>query len=345
MAAKRATKKKASAKKAAAKKPAAKKKASAKKAAAKRPAAKKKASAKKSAAKRPAAKKKASAKKSAAKRPAAKKKASAKKSAAKRPAAKKKSSAKKAVAKRPAAKKKASAKKAGAKKSSGKKSSGKGKGKGKSGGGSSRAARASAASTVKAGGGSARPANDTGLTPAPKPAPARPKITETDPEAKKRFSINDYVVYPTHGVGRINGIEVQEFAGARMEFFVIFFNKEKMTVRVPLTKAKSTGMRRLSSPAKMNTAMTTLKGRARVKRTMWSRRAQEYEAKIKSGDPVSIAEVVRDLHRGEGQPDQSYSERQIYESALDRLARELAAIEGLDAEQAAERLEKVLTAA
>jgi CarD family transcriptional regulator len=162
---------------------------------------------------------------------------------------------------------------------------------------------------------------------------------------KNGFSVNDYVVYPTHGVGRITAIEDQEVAGMQLQLFVIEFDKEKMTLRVPVNKAESTGMRALSSADKMKTALTTLKGRARVKRTMWSRRAQEYEAKINSGDPVSIAEVVRDLHRNSDQPEQSYSERQIYEAALDRLARELAAVEGLDEDQATERLEKVLTKA
>jgi CarD family transcriptional regulator len=157
--------------------------------------------------------------------------------------------------------------------------------------------------------------------------------------------VSDFVVYPTHGVGKIIAVEVQEVAGMELELFVIDFEKEKMTVRVPFAKATATGMRKLSSKDKMSNALTTLKGRARVKRTMWSRRAQEYEAKIKSGDPISIAEVVRDLHRNEGQPEQSYSERQIYESALDRLAREFAAIEGLEDEQATLQLEEVLKAA
>ena len=137
---------------------------------------------------------------------------------------------------------------------------------------------------------------------------------------------------------------MQEISGHHLRLMVIEFEKDKMTLRVPLTKVDSVGIRKLSSPQKMKTAMETLKGRARVKRTMWSRRAQEYEAKINSGDPVSIAEVVRDLHRNAGQPDQSYSERQIYEAALDRLARELAAIERIDEEQATRRLEEVLAA-
>ena len=158
------------------------------------------------------------------------------------------------------------------------------------------------------------------------------------------FSEDEYVVYPTHGVGRIQGIEQQEISGTRLELFVIDFEHDKMTLRVPVNKAKSTGMRALSSPKKMKTALDTLKGRARVKRTMWSRRAQEYEAKINSGDPVSIAEVVRDLHRNAGQPDQSYSERQIYESAKGRLAREVAAVESINEEEANARLDFLLVA-
>jgi len=159
------------------------------------------------------------------------------------------------------------------------------------------------------------------------------------------FAIDDFVVYPTHGVGKITAIEEQEIAGTVLRLFVVDFDKEKMTLRVPITKAPQTGMRSLSSPEKMKSALATLRGRARVKRTMWSRRAQEYEAKINSGDPESIAEVVRDLHRAAGQPEQSYSERQIYEAALDRLIRELAAVEGLNEAQATDRVEKVLKAA
>ncbi len=158
------------------------------------------------------------------------------------------------------------------------------------------------------------------------------------------FQEGDHIVYPTHGVGLIKGIEEAEISGMSLKLFVIEFAHEKMTLRVPVTKAKRSGMRPLSSPKIMKSALETLKGRARVKRTMWSRRAQEYEAKINSGDPVSIAEVVRDLHRAADQPDQSYSERQIYEAARDRLVRELAAIEAIDHEAANERLEKLLVA-
>ncbi len=160
--------------------------------------------------------------------------------------------------------------------------------------------------------------------------------------SQPRFRVHDYVVYPTHGVGQVTGIETQEISGVQLELFVINFEKDKMTLRVPTGKVRTVGMRRLSSPQKMKSALATLKGRARVKRTMWSRRAQEYEAKINSGDPISIAEVVRDLHRNEDQPDQSYSERQIYESALDRLARELAAVEKIDEESATQRLQTLL---
>ncbi len=159
------------------------------------------------------------------------------------------------------------------------------------------------------------------------------------------FRKGDFVVYPTHGVGKILGIESQEIAGHSLQVIIIHFDKDRMTLRVPVAKAKNSGLRKLSSRKVMDAALTTLKGRSRVKRAMWSRRAQEYEAKINSGDPVSIAEVVRDLHRNSDQPDQSYSERQIYQAALDRLARELAAVESIDEASAAARLEQVLKAA
>ena len=159
------------------------------------------------------------------------------------------------------------------------------------------------------------------------------------------FSVGDHVVYPAHGVGQVQGIETQEVAGYSLEVYVITFDHEKMTLRVPTAKARGAGLRSLAEGNVVSQALTTLKGRARVKRTMWSRRAQEYEAKINSGDPVSIAEVVRDLHRNAGQPDQSYSERQIYEAALDRLARELAAVERIDKDTATQKLASVLKAA
>ena len=162
--------------------------------------------------------------------------------------------------------------------------------------------------------------------------------------AKSEYDEGDYVVYPTHGVGRVMGIETQEVAEVTLDLIVIKFEKDRMALRVPVEKAANSGLRKLSSRKMMDTALTTLKGRSRAKRTMWSRRAQEYEAKINSGDPVSIAEVVRDLHRSADQPDQSYSERQMYQAALDRLARELAAVEKIDETAAALKLEKLLAA-
>jgi CarD family transcriptional regulator len=163
--------------------------------------------------------------------------------------------------------------------------------------------------------------------------------------SKIEFEAGDYVVYPTHGVGRVVGIEKQDISGISLELIAVKFEKDRMTLRVPVEKAANSGLRKLSSRKMMDSALTTLKGRSRIKRTMWSRRAQEYEAKINSGDPVSIAEVVRDLHRGADQPDQSYSERQMYQAALDRLARELAAVEKIDEDAATQKLEDMLTAA
>ena len=157
------------------------------------------------------------------------------------------------------------------------------------------------------------------------------------------FKITDFVVYPAHGVGRIVGIEEQEIAGISLELFVLNFEKEKLTLRVPTGKLESVGMRKLAEEGVVKKAMDTLKGRARVKRTMWSRRAQEYVAKINSGDLVSIAEVVRDLYRSDAQPEQSYSERQLYEDALDRMAREIAVVEKLDERGAVQSITEVLS--
>jgi CarD family transcriptional regulator len=156
------------------------------------------------------------------------------------------------------------------------------------------------------------------------------------------FRANDFVVYPAHGVGRIISIEEQEIAGLRLELFVISFEKDKMTLRVPTHKALSIGMRSLSSPHGVGRAITTRKGKAKVKRAMWSRRAQEYEQKINSGDLIAIAEVVRDLHRTDDQREQSYSERQLYEAALERLTREVAAVSGSDEIAAAKKVDDVL---
>ena len=157
------------------------------------------------------------------------------------------------------------------------------------------------------------------------------------------FVVDQFVVYPSHGVGKITAIEEQEIAGISMELFVIDFAKDKMTLRVPTAKATSVGMRSLASPDLVSKAMATLRGRARVKRAMWSRRAQEYEQKINSGDLIAIAEVVRDLHRKDDQREQSYSERQLYEAALERLTREIAAVDRADEDAAQNKIEEVLT--
>jgi CarD family transcriptional regulator len=161
---------------------------------------------------------------------------------------------------------------------------------------------------------------------------------------KLEFRPNDFVVYPAHGVGKIVSIEEEEIAGIRLELFVISFEKDKMTVRVPTHKATEVGMRPLSGPDVVSKAMTTLRGKAKVKRAMWSRRAQEYEQKINSGDLIAIAEVVRDLHRTDDQREQSYSERQLYEAALERLTREVAAVSGSDEFSAQKEVDEVLMA-
>lgn len=161
-------------------------------------------------------------------------------------------------------------------------------------------------------------------------------------ETLEAFKIDDFVVYPAHGVGRVIGIETQTVVGMKLEVYVISFTQDKMTLRVPLQKAKSTGLRGLSNQRIVDDALKTLTGRARIKRAMWSRRAQEYEAKINSGDLISIAEVVRDLHRNTDQPEQSYSERQLYEAALDRMAREFAAIDNVEKAEAIAKLSQTL---
>jgi len=177
--------------------------------------------------------------------------------------------------------------------------------------------------------------------PISKPVAAAPRVEEPKKVLTQRqgFKTNEFVVYPAHGVGQILAIEEQEIAGARLELFVINFMKDKMTLRVPTAKVANVGMRKLSEPALVKKALETLKGRARVKRTMWSRRAQEYEAKINSGDIVAIAEVVRDLYRSESQPEQSYSERQLYEAALDRLSREIAVVQHVTETEAVKEIE------
>ena len=201
-----------------------------------------------------------------------------------------------------------------------------------------------------------RPGVSRGLTPANDVAPPLPRPSHSfgggprspgggrvmpppRPMAKAELFVEgDYVVYPTHGVGKVERIATEEIAGHKLELIHITFEENRMTLRVPVAKARTAGLRKLATRKMFDEALAVLKGRARIKRTMWSRRAQEYEAKINSGDPLSIAEVVRDLHRNSGQPDQSFSERQIYEAAMDRLAAELAALDQIDKTAAAIKL-------
>lgn len=159
---------------------------------------------------------------------------------------------------------------------------------------------------------------------------------------RQGFKTGEFIVYPAHGVGQIMAIEEQEVAGFKLELFVVVFSKDKMTLRVPTAKAQAVGMRKLADEAVVAKALETLTGRARVKRTMWSRRAQEYETKINSGDLIAISEVVRDLHRSEAQPEQSYSERQLYEAALDRMVREIAAVDDVTDTEALKKIEAQL---
>ena len=176
----------------------------------------------------------------------------------------------------------------------------------------------------------------------PKPA-AAPVVTAPPAARKLVFKVNELVVYPAHGVGKISQIEEQEIAGAKLELYIVDFEKEKLRLKVPTNRAEQKGMRRLSDKAQIESALKILKGRARIKRTMWSRRAQEYDAKINSGDIMAVAEVVRDLYRSERQPEQSYSERQLFEQALDRMAREIAAVKKIDDDQAVKELEEFLS--
>src|SRR5471032_2157852 len=169
-----------------------------------------------------------------------------------------------------------------------------------------------------------------------------PGMTPKKTTQRQGFKTNEFIVYPAHGVGQIISIEEQEVAGIKLELFVISFIKDKMTLRVPTAKITTVGMRKLAEAPLVKRAIETLKGRARIKRTMWSRRAQEYEAKINSGDIVAIAEVVRDLFRSETQPEQSYSERQLYEAALDRLSREIAAVQKITETEAIKEIEGAL---
>jgi len=190
------------------------------------------------------------------------------------------------------------------------------------------AAKPSSASSTKA-----RPAVQNGV---------ETSMPVKKPTTRPEFRPGEHIVYPAHGVGRIVGIDTQEVAGIRLDLFVISFIKDKMTLRVPVPKATAVGMRKLADASTVKKALETVRGRARIKRTMWSRRAQEYEAKINSGDLIAIAEVVRDLYRSENQPEQSYSERQLYEAALDRMAREIASVNHISETEAIRQIEQNL---
>lgn len=179
----------------------------------------------------------------------------------------------------------------------------------------------------------------------PHQRPGMPAVRPANDGPAIQFKSGDHVVYPAHGVGRIEGIETQTIGGMTVTLYTITFEKDRMRLKIPVQKAQLSGLRKLSTDDRLKDALKTLQGKAKVKRTMWSRRAQEYEAKINSGDPVQIAEVLRDLRRPKDDTEQSYSERQIYQNALDRLAREVAAVEKIAEGKAVERLETVLSQA
>ena len=240
------------------------------------------------------------------------KKSSPKKAAAKK-AAPKKAAAKKAAAKKAAAKK-AAPKKAAAKKAAPKKAAPK-------------KAAAKKAAPKKA---------------APKKTAAKKVVEKKVISKKEEFLPEQYVVYPSHGIGQILEIEKKEIAGQMLTMYVIEFEKEKMILRVPIEKTKEIGVRKVSTKNQLKEIFEILTGKAKIRRTMWSRRAQEYEAKINSGDIKLLTEVVRDLFRSDSQPEQSYSERQLYEAARERLSREVAVIEKTDEQKAIEKMETIL---
>ena len=177
---------------------------------------------------------------------------------------------------------------------------------------------------------------------APVVVAAKPVVQAAPAVAKKIFKVGELVVYPAHGVGKVSNIEEQEIAGVRLELYIVDFEKEKLRLKVPTNRAEQKGMRHLADRTLIEQAMKVIRGRARIKRTMWSRRAQEYDAKINSGDVIAVSEVIRDLYRSDRQPEQSYSERQLFEQALGRFARELAAVRKVDEDQCIRELEEFL---
>ena len=182
-----------------------------------------------------------------------------------------------------------------------------------------------------------------------KKAPSKKTVAKKAPAKKSppkkiklQYSVGDFIVYPSHGVGEITDIQTFEIAEEKLEMYNVIFDKEKMTLKIPTIKAKEIGIRKVSSRNEMKKTLEILKGKAKIRRTMWSRRAQEYEAKINSGILTELTEVVRDLFRNSSQPEQSYSERQLYESARDRLAREVAVVEKTDDDKAVDKIEIIL---
>ena len=182
-----------------------------------------------------------------------------------------------------------------------------------------------------------------------KKAPAKKTVAKKSSSKKSptkkiklQYSVGDFIVYPSHGVGEITDIQTFEIAEEKLEMYNVIFDKEKMTLKIPTIKAKEIGIRKVSSRNEMKKTLEILKGKAKIRRTMWSRRAQEYEAKINSGILTELTEVVRDLFRNSSQPEQSYSERQLYESARDRLAREVAVVEKTDDDKAVDKIEIIL---
>jgi CarD family transcriptional regulator len=187
-----------------------------------------------------------------------------------------------------------------------------------------------------------KPAAPAPVAAAPKPAAPAPKPVAPPVAKKPSFKIGELVVYPAHGVGKITNVEEQEIAGIKLELYIVDFEKEKLRLKVPTNRAEQKGMRHLADRTMIEQAMKVIRGRARIKRTMWSRRAQEYDAKINSGDMIAVSEVIRDLYRSDRQPEQSYSERQLFEQALARFARELAAVRKVDEDQCIKELEDFL---
>ena len=163
-------------------------------------------------------------------------------------------------------------------------------------------------------------------------------------KVEEKFKVGDWLIYPKHGLGKAIDYEVQTILKSKIEFLVVFFEQERMTLRIPIDKLNELGLRAISDKEEMKNALNALKGKARIRKTMWAKREKDYKDKLNKGDPTSVAEVLRDLFRGEGDPEQSYSERQLYEMALDRFAREMVAVYDIAIEDAIKKTEENLKA-